>query len=974
MQLGVPTTPQGVTPQIQLEAPITFAGGGFNFDAYGSGPPGSTYAWNFGDGTTGQGEAVYKTYSQPGYYDVTLTVTVPTGVSSSQTVRVAVLPEIHRIPATRATTGDSITFDVQYPLPGYTYRHSFSDGTSLEGPRVSKTFSNLGFYDYTLTILENGSIPPQSMGSRATAQNAGPRVVAVQRSRVNVWKPRPVARLTANVLAGNAPLTVGFSALSSTGSTPLAYSWDFGDGTTSTLAQPSKTYTSQGRYLVSLTVTDQKGQSDTEQTFIIVRDPGVNIILNVNYPAATGQSLSDLSEPGSDYTPRRAEAGRTPATGEVRAQNTSEYLDFFPYAFPSQNAQLRASIRGYNNTKLIRPGVIARWNGFEEAPGFSWDLFCPIDPDICDVAFFNPGYFVPILNANLFTFINVSQVFQIEYNIFRGLRVPRVMVSVLPDEQLPGDLASPFVRENTVEVGGRTELFLQVYVRASEAQSGLVSFEVPVYAVNNAGQRLANINGIFKARFKNVQSEPGDGVMVAGKSSIRVTVPIASYANAQNRFDLTQIEVYANPACGPDTTYSTTLRSHLNGCAQVTASHEAPGNNAAIQAYPYRLPADFQDRINRIFVGATPEARQAYDNNLKDLPGSVARFVIGFIPILGDTIDLVEQAYNAAVGNNVDPVLTTLAAAGLGLDLISGGAGDLTAIFKGVYRLSLETGGLLAQAIRAQLTGVINGSISARQFVDNLGARFARVTELGRTPQCGLLGLECIGKYDGLAAKYASQNNLSPEAALSRIDQNLERPNYKATNSTQRARLDDLAELANPTCSVGQFVTPQARVAPRNILCASRRVTDTVTVGSNAVERIKEVEFTIDPTKFNGGTAPSKAARDFRDTYGAYDSDGKLLDDAGHLIPYVFGGRGTSDNIVPVLATVNQGPISRFERVLKAQAAVSSVKVKIVLAYDDAATDPRKRLRPTQLTYFYEINGSTTPLPGLANPVVFDNT
>lgn len=161
LQLGVPAT-QGVNPQIQLENPITFADSGFSFDAYGSGPAGSTFTWNFGDGTTGQGESVYKSYSQPGYYDVTLTVNSTSGQSVSQTVRVAVLPEIHNIPSTRATTGDSISFDVQFPLPGYTYRHSFSDGSTLEGPRVTKTFGNLGFYDYTLTIIENGGATPNA--------------------------------------------------------------------------------------------------------------------------------------------------------------------------------------------------------------------------------------------------------------------------------------------------------------------------------------------------------------------------------------------------------------------------------------------------------------------------------------------------------------------------------------------------------------------------------------------------------------------------------------------------------------------------------------------------------------------------------------------------------------------------------------------------------------------------------------------
>ena len=37
---------------------------------------------------------------------------------------------------------------------------------------------------------------------------------------------------------------------------PLTYSWDFGDGTTSTLANPSHTFTAAGRYTVRLTTSD----------------------------------------------------------------------------------------------------------------------------------------------------------------------------------------------------------------------------------------------------------------------------------------------------------------------------------------------------------------------------------------------------------------------------------------------------------------------------------------------------------------------------------------------------------------------------------------------------------------------------------------------------------------------------------------------------------------------------------------------
>ncbi|HEY42245.1 MAG TPA: DUF4349 domain-containing protein [Dehalococcoidia bacterium] len=48
------------------------------------------------------------------------------------------------------------------------------------------------------------------------------------------------------------------------GFAPYTYEWDFGDGNTSTEAIPAHTYNSAGDYTISLTVTDDRGNTDTE--------------------------------------------------------------------------------------------------------------------------------------------------------------------------------------------------------------------------------------------------------------------------------------------------------------------------------------------------------------------------------------------------------------------------------------------------------------------------------------------------------------------------------------------------------------------------------------------------------------------------------------------------------------------------------------------------------------------------------------
>lgn len=68
------------------------------------------------------------------------------------------------------------------------------------------------------------------------------------------------ASFNASPTTGPAPRTVHFTDTST--HDPTAWSWDFGDGATSTAQNPSHTYTAAGTYTVSLTATNAYG-SDT---------------------------------------------------------------------------------------------------------------------------------------------------------------------------------------------------------------------------------------------------------------------------------------------------------------------------------------------------------------------------------------------------------------------------------------------------------------------------------------------------------------------------------------------------------------------------------------------------------------------------------------------------------------------------------------------------------------------------------------
>jgi hypothetical protein len=77
--IQVKAPPQG-SQTISLDATVTI----------GDQPAGTTYLWNFGDGTVAEGKTVTHTYAKGGQYEVTLKVTTPAGATCTETMKVGV--------------------------------------------------------------------------------------------------------------------------------------------------------------------------------------------------------------------------------------------------------------------------------------------------------------------------------------------------------------------------------------------------------------------------------------------------------------------------------------------------------------------------------------------------------------------------------------------------------------------------------------------------------------------------------------------------------------------------------------------------------------------------------------------------------------------------------------------------------------------------------------------------------------------
>ncbi len=122
---------------------------------------------------------------------------------------------------------------------------------------------------------------------------------------------QPLANFTVSVPGGCSPLIVDFQDQSTGG--PTSWYWDFGNGATSTLKNPSTTYFNEGVYTVTLTVTNAQGSNTMTRT-------GVVTVYGKPSPAFT---VSD----SSGCFPLRAQFSdlSTPSAG---TSNTAWFWDF----------------------------------------------------------------------------------------------------------------------------------------------------------------------------------------------------------------------------------------------------------------------------------------------------------------------------------------------------------------------------------------------------------------------------------------------------------------------------------------------------------------------------------------------------------------------------------------------------------------------------------------------------------------------
>ncbi|AMM21989.1 hypothetical protein AX769_19865 [Frondihabitans sp. PAMC 28766] len=236
------------------------------FDASGSSDTSGTitsYAWDYGDGTTGTGVTSTHAYTAAGTYTVKLTLTDSNGSTASSSAQVSVTKAL--VPPTASFTATQTNLAAAFDATGSSdtngtitgYAWDFGDGTTGTGATPGHTYVAAGTYTVKLTVTDSNKLTGTASQSVTVAAASVP----------------PTAAFTST----SSGLTLTADGTSSTaGSAAITgYAWTFGDGGTSTSSKPSHTYASAATYTVTLTVTDANGKTGTSSQSVTVSKANV---------------------------------------------------------------------------------------------------------------------------------------------------------------------------------------------------------------------------------------------------------------------------------------------------------------------------------------------------------------------------------------------------------------------------------------------------------------------------------------------------------------------------------------------------------------------------------------------------------------------------------------------------------------------------------------------------------------------------
>lgn len=318
-----------IAPTANANGPyVADPGQSISFSSAGSNDPDGSivsYSWNFGDGATSSQANPSHTYASEGSYTVTLTVTDDLGKTGSNTTTATIGNPCTGVEACDGAITYTLTTDRYASETSWTLKDAA--GNTIEsgsGYSNSTTYTfnwNLAAGSYVFTILDSygdGICCSYGSGFYSLKDGCNNTLVsggAFGSSEVTEFCVPDGGTPPVNVAPtadANGPyaaeenVSISFSSAGSIDSdgSIVSYSWNFGDGGTSSSANPTHAYSVAGTYTATLTVTDDDGATGTDQATVTITAAPVNTPPTANangpYSGYEGVAINFSSAGSSD--------------------------------------------------------------------------------------------------------------------------------------------------------------------------------------------------------------------------------------------------------------------------------------------------------------------------------------------------------------------------------------------------------------------------------------------------------------------------------------------------------------------------------------------------------------------------------------------------------------------------------------------------------------------------------------------------